>query len=95
MHTVVVNKESIEAMVYIMNKKYKVGFPSADYFDVIRKGYNDNGLSIEYLEKSLIESSELVNTQGEWVGYRRVLRDGITSRKYNLLRYSVIFQVQS
>ena len=65
MHTVVVNKESIEAMVYIMNKKYKVGFPSADYFDVIRKGYNDNGLRIEYLEKSLIESSELVNTQGE------------------------------
>lgn len=65
MHTVVVNGKSIEAMVYIMNKKYKAGIPSGDYYNTVSKGYNDNQLSIKYLEEALRESIKQVNIQNK------------------------------
>jgi len=63
MHTVIVNNKTVEAMVYIMNKKYKAGIPSGNYYNIINKGYKDNGLSTEYLEQALRECIKCVNTQ--------------------------------
>lgn len=42
-----------KAMVYIMNENKFPGIPSADYISTIRKGYVDNNLDIDILEKSL------------------------------------------
>lgn len=61
MHTIVVNNEPVEAMVYIMNKECKEGIPSGNYYNTIMKGYKDNGLSTEYLEQALKECVKNVN----------------------------------
>lgn len=65
MHTAIVNNKPVEAIVYIMNKKYKAGIPSGDYYNIVYKGYNDNGLTTEYLEGALKESIKQVNTQNK------------------------------
>ena len=46
------------AMVYIMDESRKPGRPSPHYVKTIVKGYNDNGLDVEYLNSVLRENKE-------------------------------------
>ena len=46
---------TVDAMAYIMNPK-GIAPPSPYYYDVIRKGYEMNGLDIEVLEQARQES---------------------------------------
>jgi gamma-glutamylcyclotransferase (GGCT)/AIG2-like uncharacterized protein YtfP len=43
-----------KVMTYTMTKKTKFTFPSDRYLNIIKKGYKDCDLSIEYLKKALI-----------------------------------------
>ena len=46
-----------KAMVYTMTKNRKgICPPDKNYFDCILKGYNDNGIDVEYLYKALEHS---------------------------------------
>ena len=49
------NGKTIDAMVYIMNPK-GIAPPSPYYYDVIRKGYEMNGLDIAVLEQARMDS---------------------------------------
>ena len=49
------NGKTVDAMVYIMNSK-GVAPPSPFYYDVIRKGYEMNGLDTAVLEQARQES---------------------------------------
>ena len=49
------NGKTVDAMVYIMNNK-GVAPPSPFYYDVIRKGYEMNGLDTAVLEQARQES---------------------------------------
>lgn len=49
------NGKTVDAMVYIMNSK-GIAPPSPFYYDVIRKGYEMNGLDIAVLEQARQES---------------------------------------
>lgn len=42
-----------KAMVYIMDPRQRPGYPSPYYIEVIRQGYIDNGLDLDYFEMSL------------------------------------------
>ena len=47
--------KTVDAMVYIMNPK-GIAPPSPYYYDVIRKGYEMNGLDIAVLEQARMDS---------------------------------------
>ena len=49
------NGKTVDAMVYIMNSK-GIAPPSPFYYDVIRKGYEMNGLDTTILEQARKES---------------------------------------
>ena len=58
------NGETLEAMVYIMNKGYKSGLPSERYFNTIMEGYMDNELDTEYLFKRLEAAQDFLKWNG-------------------------------
>ena len=49
------NGKTVDAMAYIMNPK-GIAPPSPYYYDVIRKGYEMNGLDIAVLEQARVEA---------------------------------------
>ena len=49
------NGKTVDAMVYIMNSK-GIAPPSPYYYDVIRQGYEMNGLDIAVLKQARLES---------------------------------------
>lgn len=54
--------ETIEAIIYIMNERSPYGMPSLTYDRVCRKGYNDFGFRMLYLNRALIDTKELVES---------------------------------
>ena len=48
--------EVVEAMVYIMDKKRKVGKPSKEYYNIIKASYERLGFDIEILGDCLNQS---------------------------------------
>lgn len=49
-----------EAMVYVMNDGFDYGIPSQYYLDIIKQGYKDCHLDMEYLDNAVKEISEAV-----------------------------------
>lgn len=49
--------EKKKAMAYIMDNHQLPGRPSKSYIEIIKQGYLDNNLKIEYLEQSLRKNS--------------------------------------
>jgi hypothetical protein len=43
----------VKGMVYIMNKKAKIGVPSQSYVDTICRGYRDCDLDFDYLQDAV------------------------------------------
>lgn len=60
-----VNGESVEAMVYIMNGDRPLESPTAEYYDIIKQGYKENGLNTSYLETALAEAIQSENLELE------------------------------
>ena len=42
-----------KVMTYTMTQKTKFTFPSVRYLNIIKKGYNDCNLDLQYLKKAL------------------------------------------
>lgn len=51
-----INNIEIDALCYIMDNKFKKGISSENYENIIREGYEDFGLDIKKLNKSIIEN---------------------------------------
>lgn len=50
---ITINNINIEAMIYIMNNKAKLGIPSKAYYDIIRIGYKAFDFDLTVLEKAV------------------------------------------
>ena len=51
------NGEFVEAIVYVMSNKMKgVSSPYESYFNVILRGYEENGINTDVLYKALVDS---------------------------------------
>ena len=50
-YTVEVNGETMVAMAYIMTAGHKLAKPSPAYYEILRQGYKDCGLDLNYLNK--------------------------------------------
>ena len=49
-----------EAMVYVMNDGFDYGIPSQYYLSIIRQGYKDCHLDLEYLDHAVKEINDIV-----------------------------------
>lgn len=61
--TLELNGESVEAMIYIMNGDRPLESPTAQYYDIIKQGYRENGLDTSYLETALAEAVQSENLE--------------------------------
>ena len=63
--TIDFNGNFVEAKVYTMNGNIPLQSPSAKYYDIIEKGYRENGLDISYLETALEKAVQSENFEQE------------------------------
>lgn len=63
--TLELNGESVEAMVYIMNRDTPLEAPTDQYYSIIEQGYKENGLDTSYLETAFEEAVLAENMEFE------------------------------
>lgn len=61
---------TITGMVYIMDPRMDFGSPSAGYYDVVHRGYEDCGLDTAVLNQAVSDSMDLAQHRMEREGLR-------------------------
>lgn len=64
---VIVNKEKVTGMIYIMNEGRPLNKPSDKYYSTILEGYKSAGFDVEYLRIAMENSSK--NDDVNWIRY--------------------------
>lgn len=55
------HNQKVSTLTYIMNDSAIYGLPSNDYYDLVRKAYQEHDFDIKYLEEALKRSKKWVN----------------------------------
>lgn len=58
MMEVIVDENTVNAMIYIMNEGRPLNQPSNEYYSTIVEGYNSAGFDVEYLNRAVENSFE-------------------------------------
>lgn len=58
MMEVIVDENTVNAMIYIMNEGRPLNQPSNEYYSTILEGYNGAGFDVEYLNRAVENSFE-------------------------------------
>lgn len=61
---------TITGMVYIMDPRMDFGNPSAGYYDIVHRGYEDCGLDTAVLNRAVSDSMDLAQHRMEREGLR-------------------------
>ena len=61
---------TIAGMVYIMDPRMDFGNPSAGYYDIVHRGYEDCGLDTAVLNQAVSDSMDLAQHRMEREGLR-------------------------
>ena len=61
---------TITGMVYIMDPRMDFGNPSAGYYDIVHRGYEDCGLDTAVLNQAVSDSMDLAQHRMEREGLR-------------------------
>ncbi|MEG1773203.1 MAG: gamma-glutamylcyclotransferase, partial [Clostridia bacterium] len=57
------DKETINAMIYIMNEGKPLAKPSNNYYTIILKGYNSFGFDVDFLKQAVDDSVKARNIE--------------------------------
>ena len=62
-HSVELDDQTVDAMVYIMNDGHPYREPGYHYYNIIREGYESAGFDVDYLDRAVEQSRKLAIEQ--------------------------------